>query len=287
MLKKRVIGVIVVKEGLAVQSFNFQRYLPIGRPEIAVEYLNRWGADEILVLNIDGVARTPFELETTVKCFSRLTNVPLAIGGGIYDFESAQAAISNGADKVVLNTSLIESPDLSSQIASVYGEQAVVASIDVRQLAPCSWRVLHKRKLTNIDLVDFLQKTKQFGAGEVLLTNADHDGGRSGYDLTLIETAVPLIETPLIICGGAKWPSHFTDGARKGASALAAANIFNHFEHSIILIKKALEQSAISVRLDSYVNYKRAKQSQDGRLQNMDEFELDALRFRYVAEEKI
>src|SRR5438552_314851 len=93
MLKTRIIGVVLVKNGIVVQSIGFKKYLPIGSPEIAINYLNRWGIDEIAVLHID--AKTPTEEQ--VKLYAAECQVPLSVGGGIVQVSDIKKIIRSGA----------------------------------------------------------------------------------------------------------------------------------------------------------------------------------------------
>src|SRR5438067_1764530 len=100
MLKNRVIGVVLVKEDIAVQSINFERYLPIGKPQIAINYLDRWGIDEIVVLHIEGTRNGSCPDGSQVKSYARECRVPLSVGGGIKQVDDVRRIIQAGADKV-------------------------------------------------------------------------------------------------------------------------------------------------------------------------------------------
>src|SRR3990167_5951288 len=131
MLSRRLAAVLTVKGGWVVQSIRFQRYLPVGRPEIAVEFLNQWGIDEIILLDIDASRerrRPDFEMVTRVskKCF-----VPLTVGGGIRSVDHMRELIHRGADKVSLNSVLFEDREIIRKGAEVLGTQCIVVSMDV------------------------------------------------------------------------------------------------------------------------------------------------------------
>ena len=140
MIKTRLIGVVPVLGGIAVQSIGFRKFLPIGMPEIAINYLDRWGIDEIVVLHID---RDPSPYDSRgidrVRSYARNCQVPLAVGGGIRDLEAVKRIIQAGADKVVVNSIVAESPDLIGRGAELFGAQCIVAAIDVRREAGQHW----------------------------------------------------------------------------------------------------------------------------------------------------
>ena len=130
MLKKRVVATVVVKDGIVVQSINFKKFLPVGKPHIAIEYLNSWGIDEIILLDITATKdkRDP-DFEMVKKC-SEKCFVPLTVGGGINCIEHIDKLMACGADKIALNYAAIYSSDLITKAANKFGNQCVVLSID-------------------------------------------------------------------------------------------------------------------------------------------------------------
>src|SRR5437899_2670548 len=131
MLKKRIIGCLVVKNGIVVQSIGFNKYLPVGKPTIAVEYLNRWGIDEIVLVDISATKNKQQPNYKMYKELSAKCYVPLAIGGGITHIGQVTELMHCGADKVIINKTALEIPDFISQTARVFGNQCVIIAIDV------------------------------------------------------------------------------------------------------------------------------------------------------------
>lgn len=288
MTKKRIIGVVVVKDGLAVQSIGFQKYLPVGKPEIAIEYLNRWGIDEILVLHIDAT-NDPSQRPSAsqVKSYCKNALVPLAVGGGIKTTDHAREIIQAGADKVVLNSALYENAELITQTGKLFGHQSVVVSIDFKnssgKFTPLV-RVSGSQKFE--DLSQACLKAQALGAGELLLNSVDNDGGKSGLELSVF-SQLTGISIPRILCGGAGHPEHLVQGLKVGFDAVGAANFFHYYEHSVILTKRYLKVHDQDVRLDSYADYKELPTTDTGRVPRASDDYLDHLRFRYVPEENI
>lgn len=280
MLKARLIAVVLVKDGTVVQSIGFRRYLPVGRPEIAISYLDRWGIDEIIVLHIDG---QPASAET-VASYSRRCQVPLSVGGGVRDAASVQRIIQAGADKIVLNTAAVADPRLIEQAAGRFGEQCVVVSIDSK--AGKAY-VEGGKRAAGMDAVELARRSMDRGAGEILINSIDRDGSKSGYDLDLVRSVVRAVRIPVIACGGAGKPGHLREALAQGPAAVAAANFFHFTEHSVILAKSWLAAQDVQVRLDSYTSYAGRELDADGRLARLSEEALDRLRFRYVPEEVI
>jgi imidazole glycerol-phosphate synthase subunit HisF len=284
MLKARVIGVVLVKEGTVVQSIGFRRHLPLGRPEVAISYLDRWGIDEIIVLHIDGRAPTT----KAVASYSRHCQVPLSVGGGVMHADTVQRIIQAGADKIVLNTAAVERPQLVDDAAKRFGEQCVVVSIDARsETGRHMAYVGGGRRAAGIEAAALAREAAERGAGEVLINSIDRDGSRRGYDLELVRGVVGAVSIPVIACGGAGTPQHLAEALAAGPAAVAAANFFHFTEHSVILAKSWLARHGVQVRLDSYVSYAGRELDPAGRLARLPEESLDALRFRYVPEETI
>lgn len=289
MLKTRIVGVVVVRDGIAVQSIGFRKYLPVGSPAIAVEYLNQWGIDEIAVLEIDATANGSGPDIDKIREFAKFSHVPLAIGGGISTVDHMRAVLQAGADKVVLNTAIVQNPKILSEGAKLFGAQCIVASIDAGRRDDGIYEVLLNsgKKSTGLKPSELAARAVEMGAGEILLNSVDRDGMKIGFDSDLIQTVVRAVNVPIIVCGGAGHPQHFADVMKLDVSAVAAANFFHHSEHSVTTTKSFLAQSKSNIRLDSYVRYNQHKFWRDGRISKLDDDSLDRLRFEYIPEEKI
>lgn len=289
MLKTRIIGVVVVRGGIAVQSIGFRRYLPIGKPEIAVSYLDRWGVDEIVLLHIDATKNSCCPLDSQVLSYSSECMVPLSVGGGIAQVSDVKRIIQAGADKVVINSALISNSAVITEAATSFGSQSVVVSIDAcRQPDGTFVAFTHAGAYsTGLSARKLAQRAEELGAGEIFLNSIDRDGSKQGYDLDLIRSVVDAVNIPVIACGGAGHPKHMVEAMECGVSAVAAANFFHFTEHSVIVNKHFLRSTGVPVRLDSYATYQDFQLDQDGRVAKRSDEMLEALRFRYLPEEKI
>jgi cyclase len=289
LLRPRLIGVVVVRQGLAVQSIGFCRYLPIGRPEIVIEYLDRWGIDEIAVLDISAGRENRCISVKDVQSWSQRCQVPLTVGGGVRKLEEFEALIRAGADKVALNTWAVAQPDLIGDAAAAFGVQAVVVSIDAQRLALGRWEVKTDSgsRTTGLDPAVWAQRAAGLGAGEILLTSIDGDGSKTGYDIALIAAVARQVDIPVIACGGAGHPRHLHEGVTAGASAVAVANALNYTEHSVIAWKAWLQEHGTAFRADTYARYDARGFDERGRASTVPETALERLRFEYIPEERI
>ncbi|MCW8914493.1 MAG: HisA/HisF-related TIM barrel protein [Magnetovibrio sp.] len=269
MVKKRIIATILVRNGIAVQSYGFSRYLPIGCPVITAEYLDRWGADEIVLLDI-GASRNEQSIDPAlVQKVARAARIPLAVGGGIKNMEQIAELMANGADKIVLNTVFLENPQFISEAAHIYGRQCIIVSIDaVKDKTAGIWASYSNARpdLAGEDVFALTARAEEMGAGEILLASVDQDGTCAGYDLDLVHKAHEQLDVPLISLGGAGAPNDFAEVLKGPCAAAAAGNYFQHFEHSIALVKHALHDLDYAVRKHRVLHYDAIEQTNNGRV---------------------
>lgn len=289
MLKTRIVGVLVVKGGIVVQSLNFKRYLPVGSVAVAVEYLNRWGIDEIVLLDIDATPQGQPPQFDRVREYSKFCQVPLTVGGGVRAVADMERLVHSGADRIAINAAAIENPALIEEGARRLGSQCMVVSIDVRSQGNGEYRVYSHSgsRATPYDPVVLAKRAEDAGAGEIFLTSIDRDGSKRGYDLELLRSVAAAVNIPVIVCGGVGHPGHLLEAANMGVSAVAAANFYHFTEHSVIVAKSHLKAAGANVRLDSYVTYEGFQFDGDGRAARISDEALDKLRFEVIPEEVI
>lgn len=251
MLKKRLIAVLILRDGQVVQSVRFKHTNVIHYdPVHAVECFNKWAVDEIVMLNVSPSAESRQGFLDAVGRISEQCFVPLAVGGWITDMDYARALLSNGADKLVINTLLADDPDRVTALARRYGRQCIVASIDVKRDADgqVEARVDRGRRATGSDPIAWARRAETLGAGEIFFNSVDHDGARKGYDLDTLAALCQAVSVPVIAFGGVFNWDHLVAGLNAGADAVAVANQFHYTEHSSRKAKRHLVQSGIAVR---------------------------------------
>lgn len=289
MLKKRVIAILPLINGIVVQSIGFNKYLPVGKPEIAVEFLNQWGIDEIIVLDIK--ARS----ENKTPCLKRLNRiakkcfVPLTYGGGICRIEEVEQLMSNGADKIAVNNALFSNPTLITQVAKFYGDQSVVVSLDVKLFNGVHHVFNHVTKeVAPIPLNAAIQRATDCGAGEILITAVDRDGYYVGYDIQLMRSICNQTRLPVLASGGAKNAFHLCElFLNSPVSAACVGNYFHFFEHSVNITKKVLNEQIGEIRMDNFTNYQNVSVEKNGRLKKIDDSILDGLLYEKFYREEI
>lgn len=288
MLKKRVIANLVLKDGIVVQSINFKKYLPVGKPSIAIEFLNQWGIDEIILTDISASrdnAEPNYEAirKASLKCY-----VPLTVGGGISSIEHIKKLMHCGADKISINQSAINNPDFIKEAAHIFGCQCIVVSIDVIKKEQ-SYRVYDyiKREALNISPEDFAKRAEEYGAGEILINSVDRDGSYLGYDIDLIDSVCNVVNVPVICCGGAKNAIDFIEAfSRTKVSAASAANFYHFTEHSVNTTKANIKKS-LDIRLETHADYEEACFDEELRLKKISEKTLEEMLYVHIEKEII
>ncbi len=288
MLKKRIAAVLVVKEGIVVQSCGFSRYLPVGKPSIAVEFLDDWGVDEIILLDMSATQKGTGPDNTMIRNAASRGHVPLTVGGGISTIDQMLALMHCGADKVSFNQICIYQPELLSEAAKLFGNQCIVASIDAQRVGK-DHRVYEYRKRQSLPMTaaEFALRLQDLGVGEILINSVDHDGAQCGFDLSLIDSVCRAVTIPVIACGGAGTPQHFIEVLEQtGASAAAAANFFHFTEHSVTTTKAWINRR-LPMRHETHVTYDNNRFDSAGRLLKKNEHELEALLYQRIEKEII
>lgn len=259
MLKKRLIPVLLLRNGVIVQSKGFKKYQSLGSPTAAVERLSSWASDELIYLDI---SNTPvYDLKRDDLNFPKFKSIldiirlvaskcfmPLTFGGGIRTLDDIYHRLKSGADKVTLNTKAVDRPEFIEECSKEFGSQCIVVSIDARRLRD-KW-IVYKGGRAPTDLLPdkWAKIAEEQGAGEVLLNSIDRDGSGMGYDVELIHAVSSSVSIPVIALGGVGNWQHFEEGLKTAASAVAAANIFHYTENSIYNAKKYLYDRGNNVR---------------------------------------
>jgi len=246
MLKKRLVGVITVKEGRAVQSFGYGRYLPLGTAQCLAENLDRWGADEILVLDIDRSRRgLGPDLPLLAALGALGLSTPLTYGGGIRDAADAVAVIQSGAERVCVDASLRARPGVAAEIATVIGAQAVIGVLPLAAqdgaLARLDYLSGGSAPLTAVDLAPFEARV----ASEALVIDWRNEGRRGGFDLQLVRR-FPVSGVPLIAFGGVSEPQQLEALlAEPNVAAVGVGNFLAYREHAIQKLRQAVTARSI------------------------------------------
>lgn len=253
MFTKRIIPCLDVHAGRVVKGVNFVDLKDAGDPvEIAKAY-DKAGADELVFLDITASSDARETVVDLVREVAKCVFIPFTVGGGIRTVEDFRTLLREGADKISINSSAINTPELISEAAAKFGSQCVVVAIDAKKRADGSgWNVYKNggRIDVGLDAVEWAKNVEKLGAGEILLTSMDCDGTKNGYDLELTRTIAQNVSIPVIASGGAGKIEHFKEALTEGkADAALAASLFHYKELEIREVKEYLQREGVPVRL--------------------------------------
>ena len=252
MLKKRLIPVLILRNGQVVQSLRFTHTNVIhARASIAVDFFNKWSADEIVVLDVTRENSNRQVFYDVVQTLSKQCFVPLTVGGWIDSAAEVRTLLERGADKVTINTQAYLRPELITECANIFGSQCIVVSIDARRDAGGRHEVCidRGRKRTGTPAEAWALQAQERGAGEIFLTSIDKDGSREGYDIELFNKVIDAVAIPVIGFGGVSTWQHLVDGIVAGrVDAVSAANVFHYTEHSTRHAKEFMRKAGLDVR---------------------------------------
>ncbi len=228
MRRMRVIPVLLIQNGGLVKSIKFKQHKYVGDPINAVRIFNDKEVDEIVILDISASKEKRGPNIAQIADIAGEAFMPLAYGGGITSIDQVKQILFNGAEKVILNTSALDNPELITEIANQFGSQSVVVSIDVQKNWLGQYKVYRDcgAQSTSFTPEALATQAAELGAGELFLTSIDQDGTFGGFNLSLVERVANAVNIPVIACGGAAEVAHFRQAVQKGASAVAAGSMF-------------------------------------------------------------
>lgn len=248
---KRIIPCLDVNNGRVVKGVNFVGLKDAGDPIEVVKRYNDEGADELCFLDITASSDGRDTIVHVVEEVAKQLFIPLTVGGGIRKIDDISRLLNVGCDKVSLNSSAVDNPNLIYEAANKFGSQCIVVAIDVKKNSKGSYNVfVHGgRKDTGLDAIEWAKKVYDLGAGEILLTSMDSDGTKAGYDLNITSAISNSVQIPVIASGGAGTMEHILQAFQNGADAALAASIFHYKEIEILKLKEFLRDNGIGVRI--------------------------------------
>ncbi len=253
MAKKiRLIARLDVKDEYLVKGIQLEGLRKLGNPN---EYAKQYyidGIDELLYIDIVASLYNRNNLSDIVRQTVDDVYIPVCVGGGLRTKEDVRDILSKGADKVAINTAAIKNPDLISTVASAFGSQCMVLSIQAKKSRTQAgkWEAYfdNGRAHSGLDVVEWAKRGESLGAGEILLTSVDNEGLQQGMDLELINQVAGAVDIPVICVGGAGCAEDIADAAKAGADAVACASILHYKKTSVMELKQDIRDLGIEVR---------------------------------------
>jgi len=253
MLTRRIIPCFDVDRGRVVKGVSFVELRDAGDPVELARLYDREGADELVFLDITASSDDRTTVYDMVAATADQVFIPFTVGGGLRSAGDMKIMLELGADKVSINTSAIQNPDLINEGAYRFGSQCIVVAVDARRVPGerGRWEVYTHggRNPAGLDAVEWAKEAVERGAGELLVTSMDTDGHQRGYDIPMLRAISDAVTVPVIASGGAGGPKHMVEALRDGrADAVLAASIFHFGTYSIAQVKEYLAAAGLPIR---------------------------------------
>lgn len=250
MVNTRVMVRLDVKAPNIVKGIHLEGLRVVGSPGALARRYAADGADELIYMDIVASLYGRNSLADIVAETAREIFIPLTVGGGVRNLDDISRLLRSGADKVAINTAAVSRPEFLREASRSFGAQCIVVSVEAKR-TPTGWEAYtdNGREKTGLEVLDWVRRAVDLGAGEVLLTSVDQEGTQRGMDLELTRTVAEAVPVPVIACGGAGSPGHLEQAVKLGrADAVAAAAIFHYGKHSVPDVKRHLLAHGIPVR---------------------------------------
>ena len=264
--KNRLVVIIFFKNGNVVQSKLFKQHKIVGDPYTIIDRLSAWNADEVIYLNIrpesshlsrqDKKIKYENNFDKIIQFVGKKAFMPLTVGGGIKNLNDVNKYFEFGADKISINSAIINNPQLIYQCSKIYGSQSIIASIDIKIDSENLYSafVNNGKEKIMLNLSDYIKKIEDLGAGELLINNIDRDGMGNGYDFNLLRLVQKTSKLPIIFAGGVGEFKHLSEGIKNNLNSVAAGNIFHYTENSYYEANKFLNEHGCNTR-PPVINY--------------------------------
>ena len=253
MRSPRLIAVVYLKNEIVVQSESFSKFYPIGSLKKTLEYLNKWGIDEIIILSIDGKYNL-YQIKNSIEEI----HLPITFGGNLQKVSDIKKLLDIGVDKISFNQLLRQNPKKILEFSKIYGNQLIVGSVDIKKVGNSYFEYDYKnKKISNENIIKKIKFYEDYGVGEFLINFVDRDGLGEGLDLKLSKKISKSISTPLIVCGGAKDMNKIIEFYKKTSANPAIGNLFHHYENSPRFIKEQFLSEFKEIRDSEYKYYKK------------------------------
>lgn len=247
----RLIARLDIKGPNLIKGIQLEGLRVIGDPQ---EYARKYyaqGADELVYMDIVASLYGRNSLHDVVRRTAQDVFIPVTVGGGLRSVDDVRQILRAGADKVAVNTAAVQRPKLITEIATVFGSQCMVLSIEAKRQAAGRWEVYTEngRERSGLDVLDWARRGAALGAGELLVTSVDREGTRKGFDCELMRAVSDAVTIPVIASGGMGIMDHLVDVVRQGhADAVAMADILHYGRATIAQVRAAALAAQLDVR---------------------------------------
>lgn len=252
MITKRIIPCLDVKDERVVKGVKFQDLQDVDCPEKLAEFYCEQGADELVFYDITATSDgRPLSFDFVEKVAENV-NIPFCVGGGVNSIDDFSKILKKGADKVSINSAAVRNPELIEEAAKKFGNQCVVLSVDAKKNEKDVYEVYISggRINTGLEVVEWVKKAVELGAGEIVVNSIDEDGMKKGYDIELLKLVCDNVNVPVIASGGAGKKEDFLEVVQKTeVDGMLAASIFHFKEVEIPDLKRYLHENGVLTRI--------------------------------------
>jgi cyclase len=247
----RLIARLDIKGSNLSKGVHLEGLRVVGKPsEYALHYYEQ-GVDELLYMDCVASLYGRNHLGDIVRSAAENIFVPMTVGGGIRSVDDATQILRAGADKVAVNTAAVANPQLITDISRRFGSQCMVLSIEAKQVGPNRWEVFtdNGRERSGLDVLEWVKRGVEMGAGEILLTSVDREGTRKGFDIALVKAVTAEVSVPVIASGGMGKPEDLLEVVQEGgADAVAMADILHYNRAGVGQVRALAEAAGLGVR---------------------------------------
>ncbi|MFP9136001.1 imidazole glycerol phosphate synthase subunit HisF [Devosia sp. XGJD_8] len=247
----RIIPRLDIKGPNLIKGIHLEGLRVLGDPHLFAARYYEAGADELVFMDIVASLYGRNNLSNIIERAADHVFIPITVGGGIRSVADAKHILRSGADKVAINTAAIGRPQLITEVSREFGSQAMVLSVEAKRTAPGQWEAFtdNGRERTGLDVVDWVRRAVDLGAGEILLTSVDQEGTRKGYELALIDAVTAAVPVPVIASGGMGTLEHFRQAANlPHCRALSMADVLHYNRVTLPSIRQAARDTGMTVR---------------------------------------
>lgn len=259
MAKKRLIPKLQIKTSsrnknklVLVVTKQFNHIIEIGDPISQAKIYQAQNTDELIFLNIEREDKDIGKLCEVIAGVSEEIFMPLTVGGGVKSVNDFRLLLSNGADKISINSIALKTPEFIKITADKFGSQCVVVSIDFKKNSKGVYKVYTNNGAneTQYDPIEWAQKCELFGAGEILLTSIERDGMRNGLDVEMTHNITQVTNIPVITSGGCGLANHFSEAFIEGkADAVSAGSFFVHRDQNFMQTRAQIKNANVDIRM--------------------------------------